>query len=254
MARRRLRDQLTTPSVARAMTSPSAIVLAGVGVAVGVAASLPIVAVVGLGAAGWAGRVALAVGRGPRRERIDPFALGEPWRHWVREAVQAQSRFDQVVRGTRPGPFKDRLVEIGDRLAVGVDETWRVARHGQRLREARRRIDVNDVSRQLEAARRDADEAPADASSLARTTEALEAQLASAERMDGVIAETRDRLRLLDARLGEAVARSVELSIQVVDVGQLGGLGADVDDAVDELEALRLALDEASGPPEAGQP
>ena len=162
----------------------------------------------------------------------------------MREAVQAQSRFDQVVRETRPGPFRDRLAEIAERIATGVEESWRVGRHGQRLREARRQIDVAGVTRQLEAARRDADESLAARSSLSRTTEALEAQLASARRMDEVIAEARDRLRLLDARLGEAVARSVELSIQVVDVGRLGRLDADVDMVVDELEALRLALDE----------
>ena len=73
---------------------------------------------------------------------------------------------------------------------------------------------------------------------------ALRAQLASAERMDQTIAETRDSLRLLDARLGEAVARAVELSVEAGDIAELSGLGDDVDNLVGEMEALRQGLEE----------
>ena len=44
-----------------------------------------------------------------------------------------------------------------------------------------------------------------------REVEALEAQLSSGERIETVATNARDRLRLLDARLDEAVARAQRL-------------------------------------------
>jgi hypothetical protein len=68
-----------------------------------------------------------------------------------------------------------------------------------------------------------------------------------------VAAEARDRLRLLDARLDEAVARAVELSLGAGDVSAAGGLQGDVDQLVEEMEALRVALDDA-GPTASASP
>jgi hypothetical protein len=62
--------------------------------------------------------------------------------------------------------------------------------------------------------------------------------------MDELIASTRDRLRLLDAQLGEAVTRAIELSVRPDGGSDLETLGADVDTLVHELESLRVALDE----------
>jgi len=61
-----------------------------------------------------------------------------------------------------------------------------------------------------------------------------------------VASEARDRLRLLDARLDEAVARAVELSLGTGDARALQG---DVDQLVEEMEALRLALEDAGPAP-----
>ena len=52
---------------------------------------------------------------------------------------------------------------------------------------------------------------------------------------------TRNRLRLLDARFDELVARAVEVSVGSADSGVLGN---DVNDLVNELEGLRLAIDD----------
>jgi hypothetical protein len=75
--------------------------------------------------------------------------------------------------------------------------------------------------------------------------EALQAQVLSAQRLAGVAQDARSRLELLNARLDEAVARAVELSLSAEDATALQGLGGDVDDLVGEMESLRTAMDEA---------
>jgi len=150
------------------------------------------------------------VPRAPRRERIDPFTLAEPWRRFVQEALQARTRFAEAVTRAPDGPLRDHLAEIAARIETGVDECWLVARRGQTLVEARRGIDVTDVDRQL--ARLTGGEVDAAGPARDRVIEALRAQRATADRLDGVIDQARSELRLLDARLDEAVARSLELS------------------------------------------
>jgi hypothetical protein len=249
VARVSLRDRFFTPPVARAMMSPSGILLAGAGASLGILVGLPIAAVAGLGALAWGARVAAAVPRDADSERIDPFTLNDPWRGFVRDALDAQRRFDKAVRDTRSGPLRDRLQEIADRIDTGVREAWRVARHGQTLADARRTIDVADARNQLDQLGREYPDGVDDGTPVAQTVQALQAQLASAGRMDEVVLDATNRLRLLDARLDEAVARSVELSVQGQDPAQLGGLGTDIDNVVTEMEALRQALDEAGAAP-----
>ena len=67
------------------------------------------------------------------------------------------------------------------------------------------------------------------------------------QRLDRVIDDAEGRLRLLNARLDEATARTIELSVQASDVEELGGLGQDVDAMVEEMEALRQAVEETGG-------
>jgi hypothetical protein len=250
MARRRFRDRFFTPPVARAMTSPGGILLAGAGAAAAIVAGAPIVVAAGVGAAAWAARVAVAVPRNPTRERIDPFALSEPWRTFVREAQQARSAFDDAVRSTGEGPLRERLGQIGQRIADGVEESWRIARAGDALADARSRIDVGGISAQLSeiGGQLGPGGRPVPGSPTAQTLEALGAQLDTARRMDSVITDTRDRLRLLDARLDEAVTRAIELSVRAQGPADLGGLSHDVDSLVGEMEALRQALDETDRP------
>ena len=113
MPRLSLRDRFFTPPVARAMMSPSGILLAGAGAAAGILAFGNPIGALALAALAWAGRVGFSVPRNPRGERIDPFTLGEPWRRFVQGAMQAEARFDQAVRSARSGPLRDRLEEIG---------------------------------------------------------------------------------------------------------------------------------------------
>jgi hypothetical protein len=77
----------------------------------------------------------------------------------------------------------------------------------------------------------------------------LQSQLGSADRIQKVAYDARDRLRVLNAQMDEAVARAVELSLKATDIAALGGLSQDVESLVVELESLRQALDETSGTP-----
>lgn len=223
-------------SLARAAVSPLALALGAGGAAVGFAlAEVP--GAVGIGLSAWALRMATAGPRQPRPERVDPFTLQDPWRRSVQDALQARTRFRAAVGDTRDGPIRERLEDIARQVDRGVDEAWRVAKQGHALAQARRRIDTRRVERELTAG-------PA----VEGTADALRAQLDSAGRIDETIDDARGRLRLTNARLDEAAARAAELSLAAHDVGELQGLGADVDAVVTDLEALRLGLEEVQRP------
>lgn len=227
-------DRLRTPPVARALTAPLTWGLAGGGAVVGFLLGGAPAAVVFALVAGGA-RVAAAALRRPARVRIDPFALGEPWKRLVQDAVQAQSRFADVVRRARPGPTRERLDDIGARIAEGVEDAWAIGQSGDLLTDARRRIDVAQVQRRLDGA---GEEAGA----------ALQAQLDSAARLDTTIAEAETRLRTTTARLDEAVVRAAEVAATSGDTSSLDRLGDDVEVLVHDLEALRQGLEEVDRP------
>ena len=67
-------------------------------------------------------------------------------------------------------------------------------------------------------------------------------QSATADRMEATLTESESRLRLLNARLDEAVTRAIELSVSQADSTAAGSLRADVAGIVDEMEALRQAM------------
>jgi hypothetical protein len=248
MAGLSLRDRFFTPPVARAITSPSGILCLGAGISVGIVAGVPILGAALLGGLAYAGRVALAIPRAPGDSRIDPFTLSEPWRRYVSDALQAKARFEQAVGSAKAGPLRDRLREIETRVDTGVQEVWRIARRGDQLVEGRRQMDPDEIRRDIAATQAAAAQPGAAYETLDRTVESLQAQLATVERVERVIGQADGQLRLLNARLDEAAARTIELSVQAQDVSDLGGLGDDVNQMVDEMEALRQAIEETSGP------
>lgn len=238
----------------RAATSPLALLLAVGGTVAGAALGLEPATWVAAGAAGWASGIAVSSISGRRRlptpERIDAFRIGDPWRRFVMDAQQAQRRFDETVRRARGGPVKERLAGIGDKVREAVSECWHVALQGDQLDAALRTLDVRRIELELEdiyeERRRQAHDERAD-EALYRAQLAIEAQLESAHRLRTVAIDAQNRLRVINAQLDEAVARTIEVSLTAADVSQLGGLTADVDHVVDELEALRQGLEEASG-------
>ncbi len=248
MAIERLPEHLKSRRTAEAIMSPSAILAGGAGASAAILAGTGLVPVLALGLLAYGALVALRLPRGPRPVAgIDTKTLSESWRRFVDEALRARRRFDDVLRAASPGPIRDRLAEIGSRLDTGVQECWRIARRGDALEEGLATLDVQDVRSDLadlQSTGPGADER--DASAYLSTVEALESQIATAERIRTVASDARARLRLLDARLDEAVARAVELSLQAGDVSDLAGLGSDVDSLVGDMEALRQGLEEAT--------
>jgi hypothetical protein len=242
-----LPERARTPAVARAVTSPAAVLLAGAGMSAAVLAGLPLAAAAAVGVLAWGARVALAIPRRPREERIDPFGVGEPWRHMVADALQARSRFEETVARARPGPLRERLVEVGRRLDHGVRECWRIARQGDALDAGLAQVDRQEAARQLAELKREIQEADViERPSLERAEAAVRAQVQSAERMEGVAREARTRLRVLNAQMDEAVARAVELAVTAHDSADLSPLSADVESLVSELESLRQAVEETA--------
>ena len=226
------------------MTSPSGILLAGAGAAAGIllggVGAIPLA--VGLGAAAWAARVAAGLPK-QTKVRVDPGRLGQPWQRHVEEALDARARFDRAVARTTSGPLRERLVLIGERVGTGVDECWRIACQGDVLVGALDQVDVAAARRQLDSLR--AGSAPvAPGSSRHRTEQALQAQIDSADRLEATARRAHDDLLLLNARLDEAVARAIELSVQAGSVDDLNRLGSDVEEVVGDMEALRQGLEE----------
>ena len=236
------RDRFLTPKVARAMMSPLGIVLAGAGAAAGIVVGLPIVAAAGVGVLAWGGRVLAAVPKDAPSARVAPSTLSEPWRTYATQAEDAKKRFDRVVGTVAAGPLRERLQQLSGRLDDGIDESWRIARRGHEIVNAIGQIDTTSAQAELADLKRSIGRrqpSPAQA----QTVQSLQAQLASATRLETLATSSRDRLRLLDARFDELVARTVEVS---VGSGDTDVLGNDVDGLVTELESLRIAMEETS--------
>ncbi|HEX5365300.1 MAG TPA: hypothetical protein VFW63_01380 [Acidimicrobiales bacterium] len=242
MAGSSLRDRLATRRAAQALLSPVGLGAALVAAVAAVAAGAPPWGGAVAGVAVWAANVLRLLPRSPRRERIDPFTVPEPWRRPVQDALRARARFAATVDRAPTGPLRDRLREIADRVDDAVDQAWSVAKRGETLAEARRAIDVAALDRQVDDLR----SAPPEDARAASVLQAVAAQRATADRLDRVVSAARSELEVLHARLDEAVARTVELTARArVDATGLAGVGSDVDAVVAEMEALRLALDEA---------
>jgi hypothetical protein len=163
----------------------------------------------------------------------------------VRSAREAHERFERAVRATQPGPVRERLSDVAGRVAVGVRESWAIAKRGNALHEALGEIDVVGIQAELEGVRGEL-RGTAARPDLQETAAALQSQLDSAARLRSVAQSALDRLRRLDAQLDEAVARAVELSLDASDSSAVSPLGNDVDTVVGELESLRLGLEEST--------
>jgi hypothetical protein len=283
-----LPEPVRHPSVVRAAVSPSAAVVTAAGVGIGLAEHSVVLAVV-LGAGAWLGRMAVAVvhaGRQRRKGRpapaaIDPWAVPEPWRQYVRQAVTSRQRFDQAVSRWPAGPLRDRLLLLQPQLWQATDEVWAVAQRGAALSGTiggstsgggAARPSVAALSRELQQIQAERQRAGASerAANLARSEEAVATQLRAARRAETAQNEVQDRLRVLTARLDEAVTELLQLGLEPVG-GTVEGSGpasaeavaGSVDALLEEIGALHEGLREVgeasspgslgvAGPPAAG--
>ena len=235
------RDRFFTPKVAKAIMSPLGIVLAGAGAAAGIVVGLPIAAAAGVGVLAWGGRVLAAVPGGAAVGEGRPVEAERAVAHVRRAGRGRQEALRPVVATVPVGPAPRaaaaalRPARRGHRRVVADRPPWPRAASARSARSTRPR----PQHELAELRGRIGDRKPSP--SEAETIEALEAQLASAGRLVALADRSRDRLRLLDARFDELVARTVEVS---VGSGDTDVLGNDVDGLVSELESLRIAMEE----------
>ncbi|HEY8547908.1 MAG TPA: hypothetical protein VIL36_22775 [Acidimicrobiales bacterium] len=175
-----------------------------------------------------------------RREEPDPLAHIVPaaapprFARAVDEALAARRRFRELVDGLRPGPVRDRLTAMAPRVDAGVQAVWDAALRAGEMERVLATLDPERVTAEYKQARRSG----AEPSVLA----AHEARFQSVHRMLNAVEDIEERLRGLDVRLDAAVARAAEVALGA-------GTGADeldaeLGDMVEELGALRSALDE----------
>jgi hypothetical protein len=180
------------------------------------------------------------VGRVPA---IDPFTVGEPWRHFVQGAQRAGHRLHATVDSVGDGPLKDRMLTIVARLDDGLAETWVIAQRGDQIDETIRRLDPTALRSKLSALEGRLEVAPSD--DIDSAIVSVRSQIESTERLRAESVKTADRLRLTQTRLDELVSRAAEVAIGA---GDTDAYEHDVDDLVIELEALRQAVEETNGP------
>lgn len=230
------------------MVSPSGFAIAAAAGGTALLAGLPIPLAAGAAAAGWTARVGVAAVTGKRRRRtpkaaaIDPFTVGEPWRRHVVSARRSQRQFTEAVSTLPAGPLRDRLGNTAERINGAVADLWRLAQSGHALTGARRQIDDRSAKRALAAASDDETTTPG-------ATDALQAQVDAAKRLDNSIAQTQTQVANLDVQLAAATTRALELVAHYAAAARTDTLDADLQALADDMEALRLALEETDPPP-----
>lgn len=252
------RDRFFTKPVARALTSPSAIVATGVGAAIGIVATAalsPLLAVLGAVVGGGVGLGARLVAAMPKaRDRsatkFNVFEVEEPWRRAAIDAVRAKARFDKAVASFPDGPIKAAAQGIGSQVSRALEQCWKVAKQGNQLAIARASISDADARRDLARLQAEIGAGPPSITQ-ARTVDAFQNQIDTADRLDALLVSTNQQLRLLNARLDESVTRAIELSVSSATSNASASdddldatkVGQDIDVIVDDLEALRSAIE-----------
>jgi hypothetical protein len=263
-----------SPGVARAAAGPAALVPAAGGAAIGLAAGSTALAVV-LGVAAWVTGATFTLRRSRRRGRrpppatIDPWAVPEPWRQYVRQAQSAGQRFDQGLEQWREGPLRERLLTLRPLVAAAVEEVWSVARRGAALSgapaaagRASARRQLGTELQQVEAERLGLDPAAAEQAEMLATREAaIAAQIRAARKAEDAAGEAADRLRLMTAQLDEAITRMLTLELGPggeVDPGAVDAYAPALEGLVQQIQALQDGLQSVEAPSpgstSAGQP
>ena len=202
---------------------------------------VPWLGAVAIGVVVYVGAVALAMPKPAQARRSSTRSRSASRGGSSSRAPSARSASSPTPCGRRrAGPLRDRLQGIVDRLDEAIVESWQIARRGDEIDSAVRRLDPTRLRSRLDTLRTQATSAPSD--DLAAAIASVESQLASAERLKQLSASTADRLRLTQARLDELVSRAAEVSIGASDTDRASPTTSTT--SCIELEGLRLAVQE----------
>lgn len=232
------RDRFFTPTTAKAVLSWRILLAIGVGAGAAVV-GLPIAAAAAIGLGVYAVSIVQAMPAGVAGPRIDPFVLSEPWRQLMQQAQASGRKLRATVTAADDGPLRATMEGIVEQLEHGLGEAWEIARRGDEIDDAVRRLDPTALRSKLETLRADRADSPSVEADAAIAS--VERQLETSERLKQQSAETAASLRLTQTRLDELVARASEVRIGTVDTE---AYRRDVDDLVIRLEALHQAVEE----------
>jgi hypothetical protein len=165
---------------------------------------------------------------------IQPAAAPRPFQRTVAEAVATRQRWQQVVAGMRDGPTRDRLAQLGEQIDAGVLAVWDTVQRAADIERIATGLESERVTADYKAAKRDPSADPA-------LVEALRVRFESTQRLLNATDGVEEQLRLLEARLGAAVARGAEVAL-VASPDSADALRAELDAVVGELGALRDTL------------
>jgi hypothetical protein len=256
------------PALVRAAVSPTAIASAAVGAGIGLLAqSIPWA--IALAVVGWTIRMIVALVVQRRRERaaiphpaqLDPWSVPEPWRALVQQASATQTRFDQVAGDWPDGPMRDRVLSLRPTFYKEFAAVGAIAAHGAAVSGwtgASATLGGGPTAQSLaqELERTQAqrmslgDRAQSRVEELSRREEAIAAQLRAVHAALQASDSVHDRLRVVVARLDEAVTHLLTLSIEAGDGGGLDQVSTVLTSLDDELQALQAGVAETRTPPD----
>lgn len=167
---------------------------------------------------------------------VDPAAAPRRFAGTVANALATRERYRELVDGLRPGPVRDRLSGLAGQLDAGVLAVWDTVQRTGELERILATLDPDRVTREYKNAKR-TDAEP-------EVLAVYEERFGSVQRLLNALDDTDERLGLLDARLGGAVARAAEVALAAGEGPD--DLDAELAEVVAELGALRAGLDEVS--------
>lgn len=139
----------------------------------------------------------------PVAAEVDPAAVPVAYRAPVTDALNARVQFRALVDAGADGPMRSRLEEMSARIDAGVMAVWQTVRQAVRLEGVVAALDPDRVAGAMKQAKRDEASGVLDPGA----SDAVAARFASTQRLLNDLDDLRERLPLLEARLGTAMAR-----------------------------------------------
>jgi len=162
---------------------------------------------------------------------VSPSSVSPRFAGAVAAALDARRRYADLVAGMRSGPSRERLAALQARVDAGVLAVWDTVRRAGDIEHTLATLDPDRVTAEYKQARRREGDDDLEA--------ALAQRFASVQRLLNTLDDTDERLQLLDARLGAAVAAAAEVAVGTAPPDQVG---TELEAVVGDLEALRAAL------------